>query len=122
MTTAFAEENKGARVGLTPVQGDGAVGAADLLPVGDLSPEDLSDLIHGQRLKGILGVDDHRKTVHGKGDSDGIDAVGLGLGDFRVLHGPGGIARSVVLLMMAAIPTPEPPPVTAMLVLASFFI
>ena len=78
---------------LTSVQGDGAVRAAHLLPVGDLSPEDLSDLIHGQRLKGILGVDDHRKTVHGKGDSDGIDAVGLGFGDFRVFHGPGGIGQ-----------------------------
>ncbi len=69
----------------------GLVGAADVLPVGDLAAVDLAELVHRQRGDGVRGVDDDRDAVLGDLGLDRLDALALGLGDLLGLH----LARGV---------------------------
>ena len=91
-----------AAAGLTADAGDLARFAADLAPVGDLTGEDLGDLLDGEVLDFAARIDDDGDAV--KGDNGLGQAAGLLL----VLEGKEARPMSALPLLAASMPAPEP--------------
>ena len=53
------KEYIGAGIGLTSVQGNRLIRSADLVPVENFAPENLSDLFHGEIFNRICAVHHH---------------------------------------------------------------
>ena len=61
----FLEKDMRPGVDFAGQDDDRLVGAAERLPVGDVAQEDLPELVHGQVLDRILGMDDDGDAVQG---------------------------------------------------------
>ena len=77
-------DSKPSRVPLPADAGDGTGIAAHLAPVGDLTGEDLADLLHRQILHLAVSIDDDGDAV------EGDNGLGQAAGLLLVLEGTGG--------------------------------
>ena len=77
---------KGAGRGIAAHDNDFAVLAAKFLPVGNLAGVDIAQLLGGQVLDGVFGMDNRDNGVIGDGCGNGPDVPGFGSLLFLVLH------------------------------------